>query len=57
MIELNKMSATQAKLDALMSRLSNQKRRSHLANEVGTMEVVEHKCADEGLAHEGPYQV
>ena len=56
-IELNKMSAIEAKLDALMSRLSNQKRRSHLENEVGTMEGVEHKYADEGLAHEGPYQV
>ena len=24
---------------------------------MGTMEGVEHKCADERLAHEGPYQV
>ena len=40
-IELNKMSAIEAKLDSLMSRLSNQERRSHLENEVGTMEGVE----------------
>ena len=56
-IELNKMSAIKAKPNALMSRLSNQERRSHSANEVGTMEGAEHKCVDEGLAHESPYQV
>ena len=55
MIKLNKMSAIEAKLDALMSKMSNQKRKIHLVNEVGTMEGVEQKCADEGLAHEGSY--
>ena len=58
MIELNKMSATEAKLDALMSKMNNQERRSHSANVVGIEEGGEYKCiTDEGLAHEGPYQV
>ena len=52
------MSAIKAKLDALMSRLSNQERRSHSTNEVGTEEGVGQKCVvEEGLAHERPYQV
>ena len=58
MIELNRMTAIEAKLDALMSRLGNQERRVHAAHEVGIVEGSEHKCiADEGLAHEGPYKV
>ena len=57
-IELNNMTAIEAKLDALMSRLDNQNRGVHLAHEVGTMEESEQKSIiDEGLAHEGPYQV
>ena len=57
-IELNKMTAIAAKLDALMSRLGNQDRRVHSAHEVGTVEEGEQKSiTDEGLAHEGPYQV
>ena len=50
MIELNKMTAIAAKLDALMSRLGNQDRRVHSAHE-------QKSITDEGLAHEGPYQV
>ena len=38
MIELNKMSAIEAKLDALMSKMNNQERRSHSANAVGIKE-------------------
>ena len=57
MIELNKMSTIEAKLDALMSKLCNQERRSHSLKEVGTLEGVEQKCVDEGLAHESPYKV
>ena len=54
-IELNKMSNIEAKLDAIMNRMNNQERRSHSCNEVGIMESAEHKCvADQGLAHEGP---
>ena len=58
MIELNRMTTIEAKLDALRSRLSNQERRVHSAHEVGIVEGGEQKCiVDEGLAHEGPYQV
>ena len=57
-IELNRMTAIEAKLDALMNKLGNQDRRMHSAHEVGTVEGNEHKSnIDEGLAHEGPYQV
>ena len=57
-IELNRMTAMEENLDALMSKLSNQERRVHAAHEVGTVEGGEQKCiADKGLADEGPYQV
>ena len=57
-IELNRMTAIEAKLDALMNKLGNQERRMHSAHEVGTMEGNEQKSIiDEGLSHEGPYQV
>ena len=56
-IELNRMTVIEAKLDALMNKLGNQDRRMHSAHEVGTVEGNEHKSiTDEGLAHEGPYQ-
>ena len=55
-VELNKMTAIEAKLNALMSRLGNQERRVHAAHEVETVEGGEQKCiADEGLSHKGPY--
>ena len=58
MLELKRMTAIEAKLDVLMSKMSTQERRSHLANIVGIEEKGEHKCmTDEGLAYEGPYQV
>ena len=58
MIELNKMTAIEAKLDALMNKLGNQERRMHPAHEVRTVEESEQKSsAEEGLAYEGPYQV
>ena len=57
-IELNIMIAIEAKLDALMNKLGNQDKRMHSTHEVGTVEGNEHKSIiDEGLAHEGPYQV
>ena len=37
-IELNKMLAIEAKLDALMTKMNNQERRIHSANEVGIVE-------------------
>ena len=58
MIELNRMIAIEAKLDALMNKIRNQDRRTHSSLEVGTVERNEQKgSAKEGLAHEGPYQV
>ena len=57
-IKLNRITAIEAKLDALMTRLSNQERRVHKTHEVGNVEGSENKCiADERLAHVGPYQV
>ena len=58
MIELNRMAAIEAKLDALMNKLGNQERRMHPAHEVRTVEESEQKSSiEKGLAHEGPYQV
>ena len=52
------MIAIEAKLDALMSKMENQERRMHSANEVGTVDENEKRnSAEEGLAHEGRYQV
>ena len=58
MIELNRMTTIEAKLDALMSKLGNHERIMHSANEVGTIDESEKRnSAKDGLAHEGPYQV
>ena len=57
-IELNWMTAIEAKLDALMSKMGNHKRRMHSANEMGTIDENEKmNSIKEGLAYEGPYQV
>ena len=57
-IELNQMTAIEGKLYALMSKMGNHERRMHSANEVGTVdENKKRNNAEEGLAHEGPYQV
>ena len=57
-IELNRMTAIEGKLYALMSEIGNQERRMHSAHEVGTVERnKQQSSAEEGLAHEGPYQV
>ena len=58
MLELNRMTAIEAKLDALMRKMGNHERRMHSANEVGTVDENERRnSAKEGLAHEGPYHV
>ena len=58
MLELNRMTAIEAKLDALMSNMGNRERRMHSINEVGTVDENEKRnSVEEGLAHEGPYQV
>ena len=52
------MTVIKANLDALMNKLGNQDRRMPSVHEVGTVEGNEQKSiTDEGLAHEGPYQV
>ena len=57
-IELNKMLAIEAKLDAIMNMMNNQERRGYSYNEVGTVKEAEQKSiADQGLAQEGLYQV
>ena len=57
-IELNRMTAIEAKLDALMNKLGNQERRMHPAHEVRAVEESEQKSsAEDRLAYEGPYQV
>ena len=37
-IELNRMSAIEAKMDALMRKMGHQERKVHSAHEVGTVE-------------------
>ena len=57
-IELNRMTAIEAKLDALMNKLGNNERRMHTTLEVGTVDEGEkRKSAEEGPSHEGSYQV
>ena len=57
-IELNRMTVIEVKLDALMNKIGNQDRRMHSVHEVETIERNEQKSSvEEGLAHEGPYQV
>ena len=56
MLELNRMTVIKEKMEALMSKMSTQERRSHSENELGIEEGGVQKCiADEGFAHEGPY--
>ena len=52
------MTSIEAKLDALMSKMGNHERIMQSANEVGTIDENEKRnSVEEGLAHEGPYQV
>ena len=57
-LELNRMTAIEPKLDALMNKIGNNERRMHTALEVGIIDEGERrKSAEEGSNHEGPYQV
>ena len=57
-IDLNKITAIEAKLDALMNKLGNNERRMHTALEVGTIDEGEKRnSAEEGLPHESSYKV
>ena len=52
------MTTIEAKLDTLMNKIRSHERRMHLANEVGTVDENEKRdSVEEGLTHEGPYQV
>ena len=56
MIEMSKMSAIKAKLDALMNKVSMQERSNRSTHLVGTVEDQQGVLNDEGLAQDGPYQ-
>ena len=55
MIELNKMSAIEAKLDALMNKVYMDERSNRSAHLVGTVED-QQRVLNDGLAQDGPYQ-
>ena len=58
LIKLNRMTAIEAKLYALMNKMGNHERKMHTANEVETVDENEKRNSiKEGLSHEGPYQV
>ena len=56
MIELNKMSIIEAKLDTLMNKVNIQERSNLSAHLVGTVEEQQKVLNDEGIAQDGPYQ-
>ena len=56
MIELNKMSAIEAKMDTLMNKVSMQERSNWFAHLVGIEEDQQRVLNDEGLSQDGPYQ-
>ena len=52
MIELNKMTTIEAKLDATMNMMNDNEKRGHSCNEVGIVEGSEQKnIIDQGIAH------
>ena len=58
LIELNRMTAIEAKMDAMMNKLRSNERRMHTAHEVGVVDEGERrKSAKEGPNHKGSYQV
>ena len=56
MIELNKMSTIEAKLDSLMNKFCMQERSNWSAHLVGTVEDQQKVLNDEGIAQDSPYQ-
>ena len=56
LIELNRMTAIEAKLDAVMNKLGSNERRMHIAHEVGAIKEGIRNSA-EGPVGEEPYQV
>ena len=56
-IELNKMTAMEAKLDVIMHRMDKQEKRLHSAHEIGAVERDRIRRSVEGPSEEDPYQV
>ena len=56
-IELNKMTAMESKLDAIMHKLGNQEKRMHYAHEIGAVGRDGTRRSVEGPIDEDPYQV
>ena len=56
LIELNRMTTIEAKLDAMMNKLGRNERRMHTTHEVGAVDEGERiKSAKKGPNHEGSY--
>ena len=55
--ELNKMTAMEAKLDAIIHRMDKQEKRLHYAHEIGAVERDRIRRSVEGPTEEDPYQV
>ena len=56
-IELNKMTTMEAKLDAIMHRMDKQEKRLHSAHEIGAVEREKIRRGAEGSTDEDPYAV
>ena len=56
-IELNKMTTMEAKLDAIMHRMDKQEKILHFAHEIGAVERDGIRRSVEGPTEEDPYQV
>ena len=56
-IELNKMIAMEAKLDAIMHKMDKQEKRLHSVHEIGVVERDGIRRSAEGLTEKDPYQV
>ena len=57
LIDLNKMIAMEAKLDAIMHKLGNQEKRMHSSNEIRAVERDAIRISAEGPIDKDPYQV
>ena len=55
-IELNKMTAMEAKLDAIMHQMGRQEKRLHYAHKIGAIDKEGMRRSAEGLAEEDPHQ-
>ena len=56
-IELNKMTAMEAKLDAIMHKMDKQEKRLHFSHEIRAVERDGIRRSAKGLTEEDPYQV